>query len=176
MHTSSAIHREEAKPTPEVGDGAAVKLAHRLPMRCLHDACCQSSAPSQQGFCLAGEEAPLGFSLYYAPPEVVQAYDEGRKTTMSAAAGDVWALGVRRREAPAMRALMPRPMHRLFTTHLRAPAVILTAVCNPWRVHCRRGDPRSVRCVLSWGGSITGSSVVSALCTHAWRKTNYSYQ
>ena len=109
MHTSSAIHREEAKPTPEVGDGAAVKLAHRLPMRCLHDACCQSSAPSQQGFCLAGEEAPLGFSLYYAPPEVVQAYDEGRKTTMSAAAGDVWALGVRRREAPAMHAAAYAP-------------------------------------------------------------------
>eukprot|EP00892_Ulva_mutabilis_P010845 jgi/Ulvmu1/8132/UM040_0028.1 len=41
-----------------------------------------------------GEEAPLGFSLYYAPPEVVQAYDGGRKTTLCAAAADVWALGV----------------------------------------------------------------------------------
>eukprot|EP00892_Ulva_mutabilis_P010844 jgi/Ulvmu1/8131/UM040_0027.1 len=41
-----------------------------------------------------GEEAPLLFSLYYAPPEVVQAYDGGRKTTLCAAAADVWALGV----------------------------------------------------------------------------------
>lgn len=37
----------------------------------------------------------MSFSLYYAPPEVVVAYKEKRRTILADPSADVWALGVR---------------------------------------------------------------------------------
>eukprot|EP00892_Ulva_mutabilis_P002522 jgi/Ulvmu1/12270/UM087_0004.1 len=41
-----------------------------------------------------GEEAGMSFSLYYAPPEVIVAYKERRRTILADPSADVWALGV----------------------------------------------------------------------------------
>ena len=41
-----------------------------------------------------GEAADLSFSLWYAPPEVVQAYKSGKHTLVAAPSADVWSLGV----------------------------------------------------------------------------------
>lgn len=38
----------------------------------------------------------MSFSLYYAPPEVIIAYKEKRRTILADPSADVWALGVRR--------------------------------------------------------------------------------
>ena len=42
----------------------------------------------------AGDTAPLQFTLPYAPPEVVTAYQQGQHTIVASAATDIWALGV----------------------------------------------------------------------------------
>ena len=42
-----------------------------------------------------GSAADLSFSLYYAPPEVVSAFQAGNATVRANPAMDVWALGVR---------------------------------------------------------------------------------
>ena len=43
---------------------------------------------------LAGIDAPLAFSLRYAPPELVRAWHLGLRTCVSDPATDMWALGV----------------------------------------------------------------------------------
>ena len=42
-----------------------------------------------------GADAPLSFSLWYAPPEVITAYKAGKHTLVADPSADVWALGVR---------------------------------------------------------------------------------
>jgi Protein kinase domain len=42
----------------------------------------------------AGTTCPLTFSLTYAPPETVSAYERGARTATADAAVDMWALGV----------------------------------------------------------------------------------
>jgi hypothetical protein len=37
---------------------------------------------------------PLSFSLTYAPPEALAAFDAGQQSTTVAPAGDMWSLGV----------------------------------------------------------------------------------
>jgi serine/threonine protein kinase len=41
-----------------------------------------------------GEQAPLGFSMNYAAPEVIRSYQAGAKTMMVSEALDAWSLGV----------------------------------------------------------------------------------
>lgn len=79
MHNSAARSHADGAHARHAGPAAVPRL---------------SRAAAVVG-CCAGEEAPLRFSLYYAPPEVVEAYDAGCETTPCAAAADVWALGVR---------------------------------------------------------------------------------
>ena len=50
----------------------------------------------------AGADADLNFSLYYAPPEVVMAFKEGRQGVHVAPSIDVWSLGVRLRSHPPL--------------------------------------------------------------------------
>lgn len=59
-------------------------------------------AAGEQHVC-AGEEAGLSFSLYYAPPELVIAYKEKRRTILADPSADVWALGVRLPHPACMR-------------------------------------------------------------------------
>ena len=42
-----------------------------------------------------GTAAELSFSLYYAPPETIAAWQAGQETVPANPAVDVWALGVR---------------------------------------------------------------------------------
>jgi serine/threonine protein kinase len=42
-----------------------------------------------------GQPAELSFSLYYAPPEVIQAFMRRDATIIADPSADVWALGVR---------------------------------------------------------------------------------
>jgi serine/threonine protein kinase len=42
----------------------------------------------------AGEHAPMFFTLAYAAPEVILAYEAGQETHYVSTAADVWALGV----------------------------------------------------------------------------------
>lgn len=42
-----------------------------------------------------GTPAELSFSLWYAPPEIITAYKEGKHTLVAHPSADVWALGVR---------------------------------------------------------------------------------
>jgi Protein kinase domain len=42
----------------------------------------------------AGSEAPLLYSVQYAPPEVIAAAARGKRTVVASGAVDVWALGV----------------------------------------------------------------------------------
>jgi hypothetical protein len=53
----------------------------------------------------AGDEAELSFTVKYAPPETVQAYNAGVKTILADDAADVWALGVRQTAMHAQRHL-----------------------------------------------------------------------
>jgi serine/threonine protein kinase len=43
---------------------------------------------------LAGVEAPLSFTISYAAPEVVAAYEAGARTHIVHPAADIWALGL----------------------------------------------------------------------------------
>jgi serine/threonine protein kinase len=45
--------------------------------------------------CQTGQPAELSFSVYYAPPEVIQAYARRDATIIADPSADVWALGVR---------------------------------------------------------------------------------
>jgi serine/threonine protein kinase len=45
--------------------------------------------------CQTGQPAELSFSVYYAPPEVIQAYTRRDATIIADPSADVWALGVR---------------------------------------------------------------------------------
>ena len=85
--------------------------------------------------CLVDQQAPLSFSLYYAPPEVLAAYKAGATTVRSQPAADVWALGVRAlacsscdHNAPRLRA----PEACLFAT--RTPAVQQSLGLRAWQV------------------------------------------
>ena len=42
----------------------------------------------------AGETCPLGFTLNYAAPETISAYEDNQQTSRVEAAVDVWALGI----------------------------------------------------------------------------------
>jgi serine/threonine protein kinase len=48
----------------------------------------------------AGADAPLSFSLQYAPPEVILAHKADKRSIVADASADVWALGVRCQACP----------------------------------------------------------------------------
>ena len=50
--------------------------------------------------CETGQDSELSFSLYYAPPEVIQLYKAGAMHVRAHPSADVWALGVRSPAVP----------------------------------------------------------------------------
>jgi serine/threonine protein kinase len=45
--------------------------------------------------CETGRDADISFSVYYAPPEVIAAYNSGHSSIVADPSADVWSLGVR---------------------------------------------------------------------------------
>jgi serine/threonine protein kinase len=54
---------------------------------------------------------PMSFSLTYAPPEVIAAYDAGEKNMPVSGAGDMWSLGVIAYELLTGRRAFPKELH-----------------------------------------------------------------
>jgi serine/threonine protein kinase len=80
-----------------------------------------------QRCCAAGELAQLSFTLAYAAPEVIAAYDAGQPTHLVHPAVDVWALGV-----IAFEMLTGETIFEPFTPNVEIMAHIAGRKPMPW--------------------------------------------
>lgn len=97
----------------------------------------------------------MSFSLYYAPPEVVVAYKEKRRTILADPSADVWALGVRLLRLPC---LVPFRMHHKPSERSGCSRAAGRALLGPFNPCTSKVKPPS--------GSTCGGVVVFACARH----------
>ena len=127
---------------------------------------------------------PLSFSLTYAPPEMIAAFDAGERSTAVSGATDMWALGVIAYELLTCKRAFPKALKQDQVCGLRGvvpPAATRVAPATDRRVVSRREqglgarsaqnrallDPRIVvfcRCARRWSAPsrFRGRSTTSA--------------
>jgi serine/threonine protein kinase len=81
----------------------------------------------------AGEKCPLGFTLKYAAPELVDAYEGNQQVTCAATAADIWALGI-----IAFELLTKEPAFRVGAADGEVRDALMQRSTLPWEDRVRK--------------------------------------